>query len=293
MTVASTMEQALSKAIKEKRATEPLSFLEREFPDGPDAKLIRMTVEDAYYWLTGDRNQANRPLSPRKVDEFARDIQNDRWKITGDTIKISNDEKLNDGQHRLEAIIQADKPIETFVVYGVSRESRFAVDQGRLRGAGCYLAMEGVHNANNIAAMARLAMVYEATGGTQVRLQQTPTNAEVREYVHKHFDDLESAMAGASKHRSASSAFASRTMFAFWAYILRRLGPVALEYVFKVQTGDRISMGDTVWRVRERLAAMTNTSRHSQTEVVLRGWTFYRDGKQWRFMKLTGDLPKV
>ena len=293
MTVATTMEAALSKAINVKKASDPKTFLEREFPDGPGVKLVRVTVADAYELLTGDRNVDNRTISADKVAQYARDIVNDRWILTGETIKVSNDGLLNDGQHRLEAIIRADKAIESLVVYGVSRESRFAVDQGRTRGAGCYLAMEGIKNGNQVAALARMAIVYEATGGRAIKYAQAPTNAETRAYVHQHFAEIETAMATATKHTSLSRMFAGRTMFAFWSYVLRNHGPVAAEYLFKVQTGDQITIGDTVCRVRERLSAMTRQSRHAQTEVVLRGWTYYRDGKPWRSMNLSGDLPKL
>jgi len=293
MTVATTMERALSKAIKEKKAAEPQTFLEREFPDGPGVKLVRITVADAYELLTGDRNVDNRTISDDKVEQYARDILNDRWLLTGETIKISNDGFLNDGQHRLEAIIKAGKAIDGFIVYGVSRESRFAVDQGRTRGAGCYLQMEGIKNGNQMAGLARMAIAFEGTGGRAVKYSVAPTNAEVRDFVHKHRAELEAALAAGHKYSNLSRAFASRTMFAFWGYLFRDLGPVAAEYLWKIQSGDQISVGDTVFRVRERLAVMTNHSRHAQTEVVLRGWTFYRDGKRWRRMELTGDLPKL
>lgn len=83
-------------------------------------------------------------------------------------------------------------------------------------------------------------------------------------------------------------------MFSFWAYLFRKQ-PKGLEYLEQIMTGTGIvSTSSPAYRVRERLAVQTRTSRHAQTEAVLRGWTFFRDGKEMQLLKITGsDLPKL
>lgn len=289
------MEQAIRSADKAKIEVEPASFLERHFPGGPNIKrpkLVRITVADAYELLTAGRNPDNRPISAYKVAQFADDIGTGDWQVTGDTIKITAAGLLNDGQHRLEAIIKADRSIETFVVYGVSRKSRFAVDQGRIRGAGCYLGMGGMSYPDQVAAVTRMLIEFEKSNGRSIKREYSPTNAAIMKFVAVNGDAIKDAIASAAKFRNVTRGIATVTMFAFWTYLFRD-NPVGLEYIWKVQTGDKISIGDTVFRVREKLASLTNQSRVRQTEVVLRGWTFYRDGKPWKAMHLNNELPKI
>jgi len=48
-------------------------------------------------------------------------------------IAFLKDGRLGDGQHRLYAIIEAQKPITTFVMYGMNEDSILAIDEGRPR----------------------------------------------------------------------------------------------------------------------------------------------------------------
>jgi len=82
--------------------------------------VIMLTPEKAMEML--DRNKNNRPLSDSHVQRIAGQIRAGKWIFNGDTIKISDDGEVVDGQHRLWACIESKKPIETVIVYGVPRE---------------------------------------------------------------------------------------------------------------------------------------------------------------------------
>jgi hypothetical protein len=64
-------------------------------------------------------NNQNRNVKERKVNRFTHDIMLGKWKDdTGETIKFSKCGKLIDGQHRLLAIIKANKPINIHISEG-------------------------------------------------------------------------------------------------------------------------------------------------------------------------------
>lgn len=277
--------------VLERVRSKPKTFLEREFPAGFSAKAVRITPDIARELLA--RNDNNRPVSTGKVEQYARDMANENWPLNGETIKISEDGYLNDGQHRCLACIEAKASFQTIIVYGVKRESRMTVDQGKTRGAHCYLGMDGVTNANNIAAMARMALAYNATDGRSINGAGRFTNAEVTQFAHDNIDDLDAAMQFTHPAPASSRSLASKTMFAFWVYLLRGFGDLGREYVHQVMTGENISIGEPAYRVRERLAGMGRASRQARTEVALRGWTFFRDGKAMTLVKIMGDLPSI
>lgn len=102
-------------------------------PTNAYVAVVRVTPELARYWLT--LNRMNRPISPRQVMEYARDIGDDAWDLNYQTITFREDGSLNDGQHRLEAVLAAGRPILSLVVWGVPRDAFRSTDIGMKRSA--------------------------------------------------------------------------------------------------------------------------------------------------------------
>src|SRR3954467_12893306 len=61
-------------------------------------------------------NDSNRHISKNLVSKLASDIRENRWRLNGEPIILANTGELNDGQHRLSAIIEAAKHAPSFVV---------------------------------------------------------------------------------------------------------------------------------------------------------------------------------
>lgn len=76
-----------------------------------------------------------------------------KWKFNGDTIKVAATGDVLDGQHRLWAVVEAKKPIETIVVHGIDRDAFATIDTvRRMRSGGDVLALNGVARYRNITA---------------------------------------------------------------------------------------------------------------------------------------------
>ena len=72
-------------------------------------KVEKITPELAREYLK--KNTDNyRKLARGTVRNYAEDIKNGRWELNGETIVFAESGVLQDGQHRLAAIIQANKP---------------------------------------------------------------------------------------------------------------------------------------------------------------------------------------
>ena len=92
-----------------------------------------------------ERNTINRPLNQPHVNRIARQIRGKLWRYNGDTIKVSTDEDVLDGQHRLWAIIEANMAVETVVVRGISREAFATIDTlSKPRSGADILAINGL-----------------------------------------------------------------------------------------------------------------------------------------------------
>lgn len=112
-------------------------------------ETITLTPELATELL--DHNQLNRPLRDQHVQRIARQIVDGKWRFNGDTIKVANTGDVLDGQHRLWAVIEAKKPIETIIVRGIERDAFATIDTLRaVRSGADVLALNGATNYRNI-----------------------------------------------------------------------------------------------------------------------------------------------
>ena len=93
--------------------------------------VMDVTPEMAFKWL--EANTRNRPLSQAHIQRLACDMRNDRWLLTHQGIAFDIYGLLLDGQHRLWAVIEADKPVTMRVFFDEPCESRKVLDTGERR----------------------------------------------------------------------------------------------------------------------------------------------------------------
>ena len=106
-------------------------------------------------------NSINRPISQQKVNEYANDMENNKFFYTGDSIKISVNGNLLDGQHRLLAIIKSGKAVEMEYIEGLKEEIFRYLDIGKPRSLHDGLSILGYSNASHIAAITKKVMSWD------------------------------------------------------------------------------------------------------------------------------------
>lgn len=94
----------------------------------------------------------NRKIRPAKVRQFANDMTSGRWLLTGEAIKLTEDGRVIDGEHRLKAIIESGVAVTTLVIYGARLEDRVVMDTGTSRSLADHLSFMGEINCQELAA---------------------------------------------------------------------------------------------------------------------------------------------
>lgn len=235
------------------------------------------------------RNPDNRGIKPAKVVQYANDIRNDRWIFNGEPIIIASTGEINDGQHRANAVVEANLSIPAIFIFGLPRETRLSVDQGAARTAGDFLGMDGVPNATVQASIARLVLAYEQSGGTSFSSASYVTNQDVMARVRSD------NQIGASAHFAASNAkstrkFAAPAVIGFCHYVFSDLDAgQANEYLGQVCRGEGLKAKDPAYTARERLISLEGKSRDKRAHIIIRGWNAYRQGRQLTIAKIVGD----
>jgi len=237
-------------------------------------------------------NPDNRNLRAAKIAQFAADMRNGRWAFNGEPVIIAKTGELNDGQNRLNAVIEANTSTAFLFVFGVERETRLTVDQGAARSAADYLWMEGVSNATAVASIGRLVIAYERSGFDNVNSANEVTNAEVRARADGD-DRLHAAAAFAVKHHKETRNFAAPAIIGFCYYVLSDENKADADaYMTQVCVGEGLKKNDPAYVVRDRLLNL-GRNRPQKIEIILRGWNSYRAGRPLKIVKVLGNFPAL
>lgn len=236
--------------IRDRRPPDNLSvWLERAKAD-IFTVTVMMTPDLAKRLL--DRNVDNRPLrvrgKTRCVEAYAEAMKRGEWDLNGQAIIISDEGLLNDGQHRLHAVIASGMTVEMQITFGVRRTTRHTVDQGAARTPGNILAMFGEKSGNQLAHAVQFIWAYE-TGRT---FSERPSPDQLLDVLDQHPGLRDALTAG----RSVSNEF--KTSIGYMAaafYVCARIDrAVAEEFVHQVSTGlGVVERRSPVMKLRKRL----------------------------------------
>ena len=151
------------------------------------SKVITITPEMAREML--DRNMKNnRRVSKENVMRYARIMKAGGWNLTHQGIAFDTNNQLIDGQHRLNAIIQANVPVKMQVTYDVEHTDgeAFTIDAGLKRTTLNIMQISGIED-----------VVYKNTSNYissyirwKVPSKRTASAAEIIAYIDRHYADI-------------------------------------------------------------------------------------------------------
>src|SRR5688572_29619488 len=108
----------------------------------------------------------NRPQVTGAVAELLKDILGANWMFNHQGIAFDVDGKLIDGQHRLEAIVRADKVspgimVPIMITWNLPPQSNEKIDLVRRRSPATFLAMDGKASSSRLSTILKLIWLYE------------------------------------------------------------------------------------------------------------------------------------
>jgi site-specific DNA-cytosine methylase len=118
-----------------------------------DADLARAVLEEF--------NTGNRRVNQRKVTQLADQMRSGEFENTGEPLIISAEGVLNDGQHRLFALVEAGAEIDMDVRFGIPRRAFSKTDTGMSRNPADVLTILGVRHGSDIARAVRLLILHK------------------------------------------------------------------------------------------------------------------------------------
>jgi hypothetical protein len=225
----------------------------------------------------------NRHVTRFHVMGLARDMKNKRWVFNADPIRF-NGEKLIDGQHRLNGVIDSGTTQEFLMVRGLPKGAFDTIDTGRRRSTSDYVSIEGHQYPLSISSAARWYLAYKRYQNFSTK--EPITNLEKLEVIRQTPQLVQYVQGYAHGGRpplKVSVAMLATLHLLFWE---RAKGP-ADEFMDALVTGAELKSGDpriTVrnWIIRRPLVrhGRYNPFTVAAGNLIIHAWNLWRSGEK-------------
>jgi hypothetical protein len=247
-------------------------------------------------------NTGNRRINRRKLQQLVDQMTRGDFINTGEPIIISREGVLNDGQHRLQAVVEADVEVDMDIRFGISREAFRVTDTGASRTPGDVLTIMGAAAGGQVSSTVRLLLLYER--GLPESIREFVSHEEIAR-AFERWDDVEEVIAAVNRH-PYPKAVKSIALYAT-AYLASRTPSKGKldTWLDAVATGLDVGRDHPAYQVRERLLrgipAATREGLLERFALMAKSWNLFAKGdtvpmREFRWTSLgknAEDFPKV
>lgn len=261
-----------------------------------------VTPKRAQEWLDRSHDVQQRSLSARRVERLVHAILDDQWVLTHQAIALDPDGRVLDGQHRLQAIVNAgqidpDVECEVLVAWESDPATFGVIDTGAARTTADSLKIAGYTNTNVLAACIRSTLTYDQVKGTTSDWRKVTarlTTADVMEFLEDESNERKAvaAMQLGARVSTAVGRHGLNTAISSSALICHRskvgLGADTMaEFYERLSDGAMLQSHSPILALRRWMIGDTGFSRvpHSYRRpyaiaAILKGINDYRLGRE-------------
>jgi hypothetical protein len=249
----------------------------------------------------------NRPLSMSTINQYVIDMMAGKWVATGDSIKFDKNGNLNDGQHRLHAIVKSGVSVEMWVCTDLDTEAVKYIDTGRKRSASdlLHMAKLGGGYSTDLVSVARKIMMWQRDKnsvlsnlekGRGIALRGSLSNHQILEFCQNN-DILPHAIFGKSLYcKTPVKIFSTADIgFLHWLFS-EKSKEKAEDFLTKLCLKDNVAVNSPISVLYNRLL----TSRESLTPMTklklgFQAWNLWRQEKTISVLKVAHmeSLPEL
>lgn len=243
----------------------------------------KVNAEKAGAYL--EKNKRNRRIRWPWVHELAEIMLAGQWKQnTGQTVKIAVNGEIVDGQHRMLAIIEANKKqpgiaIGVHFATGLELAVHDAIDTGKARNACDVFTREGIKNANKIPSMITAYLAFKA-GARAVDNFSKPSNQQILDFYRcdEMFWQAVSAMTTAW-YLAFAKILSPSTIGGLYCIFYDINQQAAYDFMDQLCTGFNIK-NDSMKLLRTKLMqdrhAMRKMPKKLRNALIIKTWNLYR-----------------
>jgi hypothetical protein len=239
-------------------------------------------------------NTGNRPLALSHVKRLATAMRNGEWAFCGDAIRISTENVLLDGQHRLHAIVDSGVTIDMVLITNLPPETFHVIDTNvRKRSTADVLAISGEQNCNVLAAA--LAVVYAYELGDELTMHRRPSSVELEAVLARHPNIRDCTRRSYTFYKLTGQAIDCSLH-----YLLGLVDAAkADQFMQRLSTGVGLEQGNPILQLREilfhNLTARDKFSKRTIAALVIKAFNLWYEDKSVTRLRFGSDeaFPKI
>lgn len=249
--------------------------------DGQYAYQENVLVTPEYAQKLIDANvENNRNKKESSIIRYARDMSKGYWESeTGESIKISPDGELLDGQNRMYAVVRAKRPIVFDIAWNVKLGKILVIDGGARRNTKDDFKIAGVSGSFNGGPLLNWIISWEQGNFLNHGGRGTPTRSEIRARYNKEPQAIDTAtLYGRYAHQAIPAMNATSAALTFWLF--SKLDQADAEKFYDgLMTGIDLSATNPISPLRNRFIALKprEMTREEQVALVIRAWNAFRN----------------
>jgi hypothetical protein len=243
--------------------------------------IAKKLITPSYAKQLLESNTKNRTVSESIVNKYAKDILEGKWKEdTFEFIKISKSNVILDGQHRLLAIIKADKAIYLQIANELEDSVLDVLDTGKSRSMVDIFRIQGIKNDNTIPS---IIIRYRTLTKGRVKADSRSdnfTNAEILNFYNQHPLFWQSVAKKSIVWYSQFAKIISPATFGGFYSLFNDISPThADEFMNQLATGNDIKCS-SVKLLRTKLMNDKLSTKKMPLELrgafMIKAWNSYR-----------------
>jgi hypothetical protein len=261
----------------------------RKLPD-LEYDVVEVTPELAEEWL--QKNTFNRKRSNVLVDFYAEIMMADQWRLNGEPIIFDRTGKLQSGQHRLWACIEAETSFNTLVVWGTDPDAIYTVDTGRKRTMMDALTLRGEKDVAVLGSMLTWIWRWEnnvmdqggrARPSNVTLLKMLDNRPEIRDALHYAY-------------RMRKGIKAPVALLSALFYEFSQIDADDAEAFFQqCATGENLSASDPAyaWRrwIMSRYLEASKPNQQTIAAITVKAWNAFRRHEPVKAFRWAGNEP--
>lgn len=234
-----------------------------------------------------EKNKVNRKASQSNVDFLAKQMLEGKFKETGQTIQISKNGNLLDGQHRLLAIIKSNVSCKLNFCDGLEEDIFDVLDTGKSRSTADILSIQGYKNPGELSSA--ITNLLSIRNGCKIRYKLP--NSKNLEFINEN-PELPDIVDICHKENKKFKSLSTGAIAALYYTFVKLHHEDAETFFDKYYSGVGMENGDVVLMLRNKLMQDAVNKRKMTSEqkvgLVVSAWNIMRKGKPVKRL----DLPE-
>jgi hypothetical protein len=220
-------------------------------------------------------NTCNRKVRQLKVNEYANEMAQGRWKMTGQGLIFLEDGSLGDGQHRLLAIVQSGATVKMPVARGAAMDAMAGIDTGAKRSIADYMGLHhGIKNATTICSCVNAIFILSTGANNTIQ----PGLMQIG--IDYFGDQITAVYYAAGKFHHSRQAWIMGTLA-----MAMKHHPEIEEFARSIASGENLKKGDPAltirnWLINRNSASLIMRRKDEAQQIVLNACLCYIEKKQ-------------